>query len=70
MLATMNKNEGTADRIIRIAIAAIIATLYFMHVISGSFGLVLLILSGVLAITSIAGICPLYMLLGLSTKKK
>lgn len=66
----MKKNVGTIDKIIRIAIAAIIAILFLTHVISGTFGIVLLILSAILVITSFVGICPLYMPLGLSTKRK
>ena len=31
----MKKNMGSADKIIRILIAGLIATLYFTHVISG-----------------------------------
>lgn len=66
----MKKNVGTIDKLIRIAIAAIIAILYLTHVISGTLGIVLLILSAILVITSFVGICPLYMPLGLSTKRR
>lgn len=63
----MKKNMGTADKIIRIVLAAIIATLYFTNVISGTLGIVLLVLGGVFLLTSLVSFCPLYAPFGLST---
>lgn len=65
----MIRNMGTTDRVIRILIAVAIATLYFTDVISGTLALVLLIISGILLITGLVGICPLYMPFRLSTRK-
>ena len=66
----MKKNMGLIDRIIRILIAVVVAILYFTDVIQGTPGIVLLVLSGILTLTSIIGLCPLYMPFGISTKKK
>jgi len=66
----MKKNMGTIDIIVRLVIAALVAVLYFMHVISGITGIILLIIAGVLIITSILGVCPLYMVLGINTRGK
>lgn len=66
----MKKNMGTVDKVIRILVAVIIVSLYFTHVISGVLGIVLLVLSAVFVVTSIISICPLYMIFGLSTRKK
>lgn len=63
----MKKNMGTADRIIRLVIAAIITALYFTNVVSGTLGIVLLVLAGVFVLTSIISFCPLYAPFGLST---
>lgn len=63
----MKKNMGSADRIIRFIIAAIIAVLYFTNVISGTLGIVLLVLAGVFVLTSFISFCPLYAPFGLST---
>ena len=63
----MKKNMGIADRVIRTIIAAIIAVLYFTNVISGTLGIVLLILAGVFLVTSIVSFCPLYAPFGLKT---
>ncbi len=69
----MKKNMGSADRIIRILIAAVFAVLYFTGTVSGTLGLVLLILGAVFALTSLVSFCPLYAIFGMntcSTKKK
>ena len=58
---------GTADKIIRLIIAAIIATLYFTNVITGTLGIVVLVLAGVFVLTSFISFCPLYAPFGLST---
>ena len=58
---------GKADRIIRVIIAAVIATLYFTDTLSGTFGMVLLVLAGVFVLTSFISFCPLYALFGLKT---
>ncbi|MBT8185436.1 MAG: DUF2892 domain-containing protein [Eudoraea sp.] len=63
----MKKNMGSADRIIRFIVAAIIAVLYFTGTISGTLGIVLLILAGVFVITSFVSFCPLYAPFGIST---
>jgi len=61
---------GTTDKVIRILVAVIILVLYFTHVISGTLAVILLILAGVFVVTSLLGLCPLYMPFGLNTKKK
>ena len=63
----MKKNLGNTDRIIRVIIAAVIATLYFMNILTGTFALVLLVLAIVFLVTSLAGFCPLYTIFGLNT---
>jgi hypothetical protein len=69
----MQKNMGSADRIIRIILAALVAYLYYNKTITGTFGIVLLVLAGVFVLTSLISFCPLYKLVGLNTcpvKKK
>jgi len=66
----MKKNMGTIDKVIRIVVAAIILVLYFTHVITGTLAVILLILGGILVVTSLTGVCPLYILFGLSTREK
>ena len=61
---------GTLDKTVRILIAAIVVLLYFTHVISGTLAIVLLAVSAIFVITSLVGFCPLYLPMGISTKKK
>jgi hypothetical protein len=63
----MKKNMGIADRIVRVLIAAVVAALYFTGVVTGTLGIVLLVLAGVFVATSLISFCPLYTLFGLST---
>lgn len=66
----MKKNMSTADRIIRVLIAILIAVLYFTHQISGTLAIILLIIAGAFIVTSLINFCPLYTILGISTRKK
>jgi Protein of unknown function (DUF2892) len=63
----MKKNMGTADRIIRVLLAAVFSYLYFSGTVTGTIGIVLLVLGGVFVATSLISFCPLYTLVGLST---
>jgi len=63
----MKKNMGSMDKIVRLIIAAVIAVLYYTNVISGTLGIVLLVLAGVFVLTSFISFCPLYAPFGLST---
>jgi len=63
----MKQNMGNIDRIIRVLVAAVIAYLYFSGTLTGTLGLILLILGGVFVITSLVGFCPLYTLVGVNT---
>ena len=65
----MKPNMGTADRWIRVIIAAVVAALYFTGTISSTTGIVLLVTAAVLALTSLAATCPLYVPLGMNTRK-
>jgi hypothetical protein len=67
---SMKANMGTTDKIIRIALAALVAILYFTNVITGTIGIVLLVLAAVFVLTSLISFCPLYPILGMNTTKK
>ena len=61
---------GSTDRVVRILVAIAIAGLYLANQISGTTAVILLITSAVLALTSFISFCPLYLLLGISSRKK
>jgi hypothetical protein len=66
----MKPNMGSTDKIIRIAIAAVIALLFFTDVISGTLGIVLLVFAAVFVLTSLISYCPLYPVFKMDTSKK
>jgi hypothetical protein len=66
----MKSNMGTTDKIIRIAIAVVVAVLYFTGVIPGTLGIILLVLAAVFVLTSLISFCPLYLPFGINTGKK
>lgn len=65
----MKKNMGNVDRISRVLLAAVIAVLFFMKVISGTMGYILLGLGGIFLLTSLISFCPLYAPFGIKTCK-
>lgn len=66
----MKPNMGSADKAIRVLIAIVIGILYFTHVITGTLGIILLVLAVVFVVTSLMSFCPLYAPFGISTCKK
>lgn len=64
----MEPNMGTADRVIRIVVAAVIAALYFGGVIEGTVGIVLLLVAAIFALTGFVSFCPLYAPFRFSTR--
>lgn len=63
----MTKNMGSTDRIIRFILATVFVGLYFTNVVTGTVGIVLLVLATVFVLTSLVSSCPLYSLFGLKT---
>jgi hypothetical protein len=65
----MTKNMGTLDRILRTVIAITVGVLYFTGQISGVAAIVLGVIATAFLLTSAVGSCPLYLPVGLSTRK-
>ena len=65
----MKKNMGSADRIIRIIIAVIIAALYVTGKVTGTLGIVLIVIAAIFVLTSFVSFCPLYAPFGIKTCK-
>jgi hypothetical protein len=63
----MKKNMGNADRIVRLLIAAVVGILFYTNILTGTLGIVLLVIAGVLLLTSFVSFCPLYAPFGIST---
>jgi hypothetical protein len=60
---------GTVDKVIRLAVVAIVAILYFTGQITGTAAIVLGIIAVAFLVTSLISWCPTYALLGISTRK-
>lgn len=58
---------GATDKIIRILIAVVIGILFFTNILSGTLGIILLVLAGIFVATSFISFCPLYAPFGIST---
>lgn len=65
----MKKNIGSADRIVRILFAVVVAGLYFADVITGTTAIILGLVAVVLFATALVGTCPIYLAAKMSTNK-
>ncbi|MDR8393778.1 DUF2892 domain-containing protein [Aliifodinibius sp. S!AR15-10] len=63
----MKKNMGTADRALRTLVAVIFGILYFSGTVTGTVGVILVVLGIVFLLTSAVGFCPLYAPFGITT---
>lgn len=66
----MKKNMGTLDRNIRLLFAILFVVLYFTKVVTGIWGIVMLVVALILVVASLISFCPLYLPFGISTCKK
>ncbi len=66
----MKKNVGTIDKAIRILVALVLAGLYLTNVVTGTLGIILLVVAVVFVLTSFIGFCPLYLPFGINTGAK
>jgi len=65
----MKPNMGTADKVIRLVVVAIIAVLYFTGQITGTAAIILGIIAAAFLVTSLIGWCPSYVPFGIPTRK-
>ncbi len=63
----MKKNLGNIDRIIRVLFAVIVSVLFFTNVVTGTLGIVLIVIGGVLLATSFINFCPIYSIFGINS---
>lgn len=65
----MKSNMGNTDRLIRLILAIVFGALYFSGTVTGTWGIVLLVLGAVFLLTAFIKWCPLYVPFGISTCK-
>ena len=61
---------GSADKLIRVLIAVVIAVLYYLGKIEGTLAIVLMAFAIIFLLTSLVSFCPLYTIFGIKTCKK
>lgn len=66
----MKLNMGSVDRVLRLLLTLVVVILLITGVLKGAFAIILGIIAVIFFITSVIGFCPLYVILGLSTKKR
>ncbi len=66
----MKSNMGLLDRLVRIGLVALVAVLFFTGQLSTTAAVILGVLAVVFLLTSVVGVCPLYLPRGLSTRKR
>jgi hypothetical protein len=67
----MRQNLGSADRLARLAAAALAVWLAIAVGAGTAGGIIVLVVAGILTATALSGFCPLYLLLGhLSRRRK
>ncbi len=65
----MKSNESGLDRVIRVVLGAVLVALNLGGIVTGSWGIVLLVIGGLAFVTGLIGFCPLYALLKIRTRK-
>ena len=65
----MITNIGKMDKLLRLIAVITIAILYSTKVVTGTLGTVLMVLAGILLLTSFVRFCPLYLPFGIRTNK-
>jgi hypothetical protein len=66
----MKRNMSNIDRVIRLVLAVLFGYLYFAGIVTGAFGILLLVLGAVFLLTAVVAFCPLYAPFKFSTYKK
>ncbi|MGA2362911.1 MAG: DUF2892 domain-containing protein [Candidatus Aminicenantales bacterium] len=66
----MKTNMGGLDRILCLILVIVVGVLFFTKQITGTAAIILGVLAVVFVLTSLVGFCPIYVPLGISTKKK
>ena len=66
----MKLNVGSADRVVRLVVAALLLVASLAGWITGAVAIVALALAAIFTLTALVRVCPLYLPFGLSTLKK
>lgn len=65
----MKVNESSVDRIIRVVLGLVLIAAFVSNMVTGTPGIVLVIIGAIALLTGLIGFCPLYSLLKFKTNK-
>lgn len=65
----MKVNESMVDRVVRGIVGLVLLALYFSNTVTGTLGIVLVIVGAVALLTGLVGFCPLYSVFKFRTNK-
>jgi K+-transporting ATPase A subunit len=63
----MKTNMGSLDRMVRMIIAVMLGLSAFMGMITGTWAIVVYVVTAIFLLTSLVGTCPLYSVFGINT---
>ncbi len=63
----MKINLGKTDRIIRLLLGVLLIALTISGAVTGTWGIILLVIAAISMLTSLFRFCPLYFLFGIQT---
>ncbi len=66
----MTKNVGSTDKMIRIVLALVLGYLYYSGVLTGTAGIIAIVVGAIALLTAVINYCPLYSVIHMSTNKK
>ncbi len=66
----MKRNMSSIDKLVRLALAIVLIILFYKEVLTGTLGIIALVLALVFTVTSLISFCPLYAIFGIRTNKK
>lgn len=66
----MKANIGSTDKLIRLGLAIVIIILFYKEIITGTLGIIGLIVALLLTVTSLINFCPLYPIFKINTAQK
>ena len=66
----MTKNVGATDKTIRLVLALALGALYYFNVLTGTLGIVAIVVGVIALLTAVINYCPLYSIIKMNTTKK
>ncbi len=66
----MKANIGSMDKFVRLGLAIVLIILFYNSTLTGTLGIVALLVALILTITSLVNFCPLYSIFKINTIRK